>query len=228
MFRALALHQSKICCLTLKYNWRRSESGLMTYIMWQINHFSSSVKVGKDSPGFYAFKFWVQLGICLLWDQNFIFNNRLNRPQAIDFCSVRDLFNVNICVRFSIPLYSSLFVCTPLGYNKWLFRSFYDPMYMCKAINDKMFCYACSYLPLLKEETISSQDASFLPNEARKTLFKGKTFIFISKKQVIYIWIWLPKWSHFVFRFCCVFLWLLPPVGWQNHIKYVVKISERV
>ena len=25
MFRALALHQSKICCLTLKYNWRRSD-----------------------------------------------------------------------------------------------------------------------------------------------------------------------------------------------------------
>ncbi|KAL9976430.1 hypothetical protein ACROYT_G013730 [Oculina patagonica] len=39
------------------------------------------------------------------------------------------------------------------------------------------------YLPLLKEETISSQDASFLPNEARRTLLKGKTFIFISKKQ---------------------------------------------
>ena len=66
MFQALALHQSKICCLTLKYNWRRSESGLMTYIMWQINHFSFSVKVGKDSPGFYAFKFWVQLGISVL------------------------------------------------------------------------------------------------------------------------------------------------------------------
>ena len=155
-------------------------------------------------------------------------SSRLNRPQAIDFCSVRDLVNVNI-VLGSLFLCIHLYLCALL----WVITSgcsdpFYYPMYMCKAINDKMFCYACSYLPLLKEETISSQDASFLPNEARKTLFKGKTFIFISKKQVIYIWIWLPKWSHFVFRFCCVFLWLLPPVGWQNHIKYVVKISERV
>ncbi|XP_022800077.1 nibrin-like isoform X2 [Stylophora pistillata] len=40
-----------------------------------------------------------------------------------------------------------------------------------------------SYLPVLKEDTISSQDASFLPNVARKNLLKGKTFIFISKKQ---------------------------------------------
>ncbi|KAJ7381508.1 hypothetical protein OS493_001656 [Desmophyllum pertusum] len=40
-----------------------------------------------------------------------------------------------------------------------------------------------SYLPPLKEETISSQVTSFLPNETRKTLFSGKTFIFISKKQ---------------------------------------------
>ena len=134
-----------------------------------------------------------------------------------------------IFVLGSLFLCIHLYLCALL----WVITSgcsdpFYYPMYMCKAINDKMFCYACSYLPLLKEETISSQDASFLPNEARKTLFKGKTFIFSSKKQVIYIWIWLLKWSHFVFRFCCVFLWLLPPVGWQNHIKYVVKISERV
>ena len=42
----------------------------------------------------------------------------------------------------------------------------------------------CSYLPPLKEETISSMSKGFLPNEARRTLFKGKTFIFISKKQV--------------------------------------------
>jgi len=40
-----------------------------------------------------------------------------------------------------------------------------------------------SYLPPLKEETISSMSKGFLPNEARRTLFKGKTFIFISKKQ---------------------------------------------
>lgn len=140
-----------------------------------------------------------------------------------------EIFLMLIFVLGSLFLCIHLYLCALL----WVITSgcsdpFYYPMYMCKAINDKMFCYACSYLPLLKEETISSQDASFLPNEARKTLFKGKTFIFISKKQVIYIWIWLPKWSHFVFRFCCVFLWLLPPVGWQNHIKYVVKISERV
>ena len=53
-----------------------------------------------------------------------------------------------------------------------------------------------SYLPPLKEETISSQVTSFLPNETRKTLFSGKTFIFISKKQVRKIttmWGWRPE-----------------------------------
>ena len=52
-------------------------------------------------------------------------------------------------------------------------------------ISLKLFFMICSsYLPPLKEETISSQGASFLPREARKSLFHGKTFIFISKKQV--------------------------------------------
>ncbi|XP_068700870.1 nibrin-like isoform X2 [Montipora foliosa] len=40
-----------------------------------------------------------------------------------------------------------------------------------------------SYLPPLKEYTISSQGERFRPSQARKSLLKGKTFIFISKKQ---------------------------------------------
>ena len=41
-----------------------------------------------------------------------------------------------------------------------------------------------SYLPPLKEDTISSQGERFHPSQARRFLLKGKTFIFISKKQV--------------------------------------------
>lgn len=79
---------------------------------------------------------------------------------------------------FTIKVIHALAECCPI-----VTPSYFDDIINSTNAGPAPLPVESSYLPPLKEETISSQGASFLPREARKSLFHGKTFIFISKKQ---------------------------------------------
>ena len=42
----------------------------------------------------------------------------------------------------------------------------------------------CRYMPPIKEDLIDPEVVSFHPNNARKSVFTGKLFLFLEKKQV--------------------------------------------
>jgi hypothetical protein len=44
--------------------------------------------------------------------------------------------------------------------------------------------YICRYCPAIKEDQIDPKVVSFHPNDARKSIFTGKLFLFLEKKQV--------------------------------------------
>ncbi|XP_048577039.1 nibrin isoform X2 [Nematostella vectensis] len=78
---------------------------------------------------------------------------------------------------FTVKVIQALASCCPI-----VTPEFVDEMIKSSEENRPLQDYR-NYLPPIKEETIKSDGEKFLPNPDRKSLFSGKNFVFLSKKQ---------------------------------------------